>query len=112
LSDQVICEHLAGKRTAGVYPLPRDETCHFLAADLDEVQWRDDAKAFCQSGIELGGQSPLKYHVPAMVRMPGFSSAAACRLVTHADSARPSSATLAPPRDHSIGFEWVDERCV
>ena len=54
LSDQVIFEHLAGKRTVGVYPLLTDETCHFLAADFDEAQWREDAKAFYQSCIELG----------------------------------------------------------
>ena len=54
LSDQVIYEHLAGKRTVGVYPLLSDDTCHFLAADFDEAQWREDAKAFYLSCIELG----------------------------------------------------------
>jgi superfamily II DNA or RNA helicase len=54
LSDQVIFEHLAGKRTVGVYPLLTDDTCHFLAADFDEAQWREDAKAFYQSCHELG----------------------------------------------------------
>jgi hypothetical protein len=29
LSDAVIYEHLAGKRTIGVYPLLADNTCHF-----------------------------------------------------------------------------------
>jgi hypothetical protein len=36
LSDTVIYEHLAGKRTIGVYPLLTDDTCHFLAVDFDE----------------------------------------------------------------------------
>lgn len=54
LSDQVIYEHLAGKRTIGVYPLLADDTCHFLAADFDEAEWREDAKAFYQSCHELG----------------------------------------------------------
>ena len=54
LSDQVIYEHLAGKRTVGVYPLLPDDTCHFLAADFDEAEWREDAKAFYQSCHELG----------------------------------------------------------
>ena len=54
LSDTVICEHLAGKRTVGVYPLLADDTCHFLAADFDEAEWREDAKAFYQSCHELG----------------------------------------------------------
>jgi superfamily II DNA or RNA helicase len=54
LSDTVIYEHLAGKRTIGVYPLLADDTCHFLAADFDEAEWREDAKAFYQSCHELG----------------------------------------------------------
>ena len=53
LSDQVIYEHLAGKRTVGVYPLLADNSCHFLAADFDEAEWREDAKAFYQSCHEL-----------------------------------------------------------
>jgi len=54
LSNQVIYEHLAGKRTVGVYPLLADDSCHFLAADFDEAEWREDAKAFYQSCDELG----------------------------------------------------------
>lgn len=54
LTDTVIYEHLTGKRTVGVYPLLSDDTCHFLAADFDETEWREDAKAFCQSCHELG----------------------------------------------------------
>ncbi|MDP1896792.1 MAG: hypothetical protein Q8K43_02790 [Sulfurimicrobium sp.] len=54
LSDAVIYDHLAGKRTIGVYPLLPDDTCHFLAADFDEAEWKEDAKAFSQSCHELG----------------------------------------------------------
>ena len=60
LSDQVIYEHLAGKRTVGVYPLLTDDTCHFLAADFDEAEWREDAKAFLQSCRELGVPAALE----------------------------------------------------
>lgn len=60
LSDQVIYEHLAGKRTVGVYPLLTDDTCHFLAADFDEADWREDAKAFIQSCRELGVPAALE----------------------------------------------------
>ena len=49
LSDRILYEHLAGKRTIGVYPLLEDDTCHFLAADFDEGDWREDAKAYCLS---------------------------------------------------------------
>jgi len=45
LTDQTIYDHLTGKKTIGVYPLLQDDTCHFLAMDFDEEQWRDDARA-------------------------------------------------------------------
>lgn len=34
--------------TAGVYPLLRDETCWFLAVDLDKSTWLEDAAAFLE----------------------------------------------------------------
>jgi superfamily II DNA or RNA helicase len=54
LSDEIIYAHLAGKRTIGVYPLLTDDTCHFLAVDFDEAEWKEDALAFVQSCHELG----------------------------------------------------------
>jgi superfamily II DNA or RNA helicase len=54
LSDSVIYDHLAGKRTVGVYPLLADDTCHLLAADFDEAEWKEDARAFARSCHELG----------------------------------------------------------
>ena len=54
LSDAVIYDHLAGVRTLGVYPLLTDDTCHFLAVDFDEAEWKDDVRAFVQSCHELG----------------------------------------------------------
>lgn len=45
LTEQSLYEHLAGKKTLGVYPLLPNDTCHFLAMDFDEEQWRDDASA-------------------------------------------------------------------
>jgi len=54
LSDAVIYDHLAGKRTVGVYPLLSDDTCHFLAVDFDEAEWKEDAQAFSLSCRELG----------------------------------------------------------
>lgn len=54
LTDEIIYDHLAGKSTIGVYVLLPDDSCHFLAVDFDEVEWRDDAKAFLQSCKELG----------------------------------------------------------
>jgi superfamily II DNA or RNA helicase len=54
LTDAVIYKHLAGEQTIGVYPLLEDDTCYFIAADFDEAEWRDDARAFVQSCKELG----------------------------------------------------------
>ncbi len=50
---QVIYGHLAGKHTAGVYPLLDDNTCLFLAADFDDAGWREDAVAFIRSCREM-----------------------------------------------------------
>jgi superfamily II DNA or RNA helicase len=54
LSDQTIFDHLAGRHTAGVYPLLADDTCNFLAVDFDDAAWREDAKAFAKSCSALG----------------------------------------------------------
>ncbi len=54
VSDQIIFDHLAGRHILGVYPLLADETCHFLAVDFDETEWRGDAKAFANACHELG----------------------------------------------------------
>lgn len=54
LSNAVIYDHLAGKRTVGVYPLISNDTCHFLAVDFDGAEWKEDAQAFSQSCRELG----------------------------------------------------------
>lgn len=60
VTDQVIYDHLAGKRTIGVYPLLTDDGCCFLAADFDEAGWREDAKAFMRSCRELGVPAALE----------------------------------------------------
>ncbi len=54
LSDPVIYDHLAGEHAIGVYPLLSDDSCHFLAVDFDEAEWKDDALAFVHSCQELG----------------------------------------------------------
>lgn len=60
MTDQVIYDHLAGKQTIGVYPLLSDDSCYLLAADFDEADWREDAKAFMQSCRELGIPAALE----------------------------------------------------
>jgi len=60
LSDAVIYDHLVGKHTVGVYPLLENDTCHFLAVDFDEADWRDDARAFINSCQKLGVPTALE----------------------------------------------------
>lgn len=60
LTDAVIYKHLAGDHTVGIYPLLTDDTCHFLAADFDESEWRDDARSFILSCNELGVPAALE----------------------------------------------------
>ncbi|MDR3158517.1 MAG: DEAD/DEAH box helicase family protein [Zoogloeaceae bacterium] len=60
LTDTVIYGHLAGAHTISVYPLLEGDTCHFLAVDFDEAEWRDDARAFIQSCAELGVPAVLE----------------------------------------------------
>lgn len=60
LSDQIIYDHLAGRHTIGVYPLLGDDTCHFLAVDFDDADWREDAQAFRSSCTEPGVPAALE----------------------------------------------------
>lgn len=53
LDERAIYNHLAGAATIGVYPLLPDDTCHFLAVDFDETDWREDTRAFARSCREL-----------------------------------------------------------
>jgi superfamily II DNA or RNA helicase/very-short-patch-repair endonuclease len=52
--------HLSGKDNqgrnfvAGVYPLLQDDTCFFLAIDLDDEGWREDALACMETCRQLG----------------------------------------------------------
>src|SRR6266404_7934876 len=46
LTDDAIRNHLTGKQTVGIYPLLPDDTCWFLAVDLDKKSWLADAAAF------------------------------------------------------------------
>lgn len=60
LTDQTIYDHLLGHHTVGVYPLLPDDSCHFLAVDFDDANWRADAQAFIQSCRELGVAAALE----------------------------------------------------
>lgn len=46
--------HLAGKYVLGVYPITKQDTCHFLAIDFDEKSWREDVKCVIKVCEEKG----------------------------------------------------------
>ena len=48
LTRQVIRNHLLGKETVGAYPLLKDNTSWFLAADFDEENWLEESRSFIQ----------------------------------------------------------------
>ena len=54
VQDQVIEDHLRGRHVIGVYPLLKDETCWFLAADFDKAGWREDVAAFRDTARAAG----------------------------------------------------------
>lgn len=61
VTDDVLRSHLTGKApgnssdfTAGVYPMLRDETCWFLAADFDKKSWMQDVAAFRDTARSKG----------------------------------------------------------
>lgn len=48
LNDQVLFNHLSGKKTVGIYPLLQDDSCFFLAFDFDKQNWQQDVLAFAK----------------------------------------------------------------
>jgi superfamily II DNA or RNA helicase len=54
VTDKTIYEHLAGKHTIGVYPLLKDDTCWFLAADFDKGSWKEDVSAYLETCSKVG----------------------------------------------------------
>ncbi len=53
LDEDVIENHLRGNIVVGVYPMLKDETCHFLAVDFDEADWQSDIFMFRDVCIDL-----------------------------------------------------------
>ncbi len=66
VTDEVVRWHLSGCDSAGrdfvmgVYPMLRDETCHFLAVDFDGDHWREDASAFLETCRKLDISASLE----------------------------------------------------
>lgn len=66
VTDEAIHAHLTGTDdagkpfTMGVYPMLRDETCHFLAVDFDGKAWGEDATACLSTCIRRGVPAALE----------------------------------------------------
>ena len=66
VSDDTVRWHLSGRDdegrdfVMGVYPMLRDETCFFLAADFDKEAWKDDARAVLETCRRLGLPAALE----------------------------------------------------
>ncbi|PYT72552.1 MAG: restriction endonuclease subunit R [Acidobacteria bacterium] len=66
ITDEVIRWHLCGhddngrEFVMGVYPMLRDETCFFLAADFDKATWQEDTGAFLETCREMNVPAALE----------------------------------------------------
>ena len=60
LSDESVERHLLGRESIGVYPLLEDDTCCFLACDLDGTTWQLDALALLAAANEHGVPAGLE----------------------------------------------------
>lgn len=49
LTNDVIRKHPEGNITIGIYSMLEDESCYFLAIDLDKQTWQEDVKAFIET---------------------------------------------------------------
>jgi len=54
LSADTVLDHLQGRHVIGVYPMLKDETCWFLAADFDKEAWQEDVVAFAETCRLIG----------------------------------------------------------
>jgi len=46
LTDEQIIKHLKGEQVVGLYPLLKDNTSWFIAADFDEANWIEECRSF------------------------------------------------------------------
>lgn len=60
LSDQVVEAHLTGKAHIGLYPLLREDTCHWLAVDFDGPAAMLDALAYLKAARAIGVPAALE----------------------------------------------------
>jgi len=52
--ESAIKQHLTGGQVMGIYPMLKNESCHFLAMDFDKENWLDDVQAIMETCREEG----------------------------------------------------------
>jgi len=57
LDESYLEQHLIGNKVYGVYPMLEDNTSHFIVADFDEKDWKNNAVSFIKRCLE--------YNLPA-----------------------------------------------
>jgi superfamily II DNA or RNA helicase len=107
ITDEILQDHLTGRRTIGVYPLLPDESCHFLALDFDKAEWQRDVSAFRDVCAQL--------EVPAYVEISRSGEGAHvwvffAQAVPAAQARRLGSALLtrATALRHEVGLDSYD----
>ena len=88
LTDETIEEHLRGRESIGIYPLLKDDTCWFLACDLDGKTWQLDAAALLEACADTGCRRRWSGVAPATARTSGSSSPWRWRRLRRAGSGR------------------------
>jgi hypothetical protein len=101
--DDVVRSHLFGVDprqrpgrdfTIGLYPMLLDETCWFLAVDLDKSSWQEDARAF----LETCGH----FEVPAALERSRSGNGGHCWILLSEPAPRgfgPPNGSLSPDAD-------------
>jgi hypothetical protein len=54
LTDGELEKHLNGEQFIGIYPLLKDNTTWFLAADFDKVNWKEECRTFQKACSKRG----------------------------------------------------------
>ena len=54
LTDEQIAKHLSGEHFIGIYPLLKDNTSWFIAADFDKTNWIEECRSFLTFFQEQG----------------------------------------------------------
>ncbi len=60
VTDQQLNKHFSGEQLIGIYPLLKDNTSWFIAADFDKDSWNEDCNKFIKACREKGMPSYLE----------------------------------------------------